>query len=106
MKLKIKYVIQWFYTPHDYSGNSYTFVVVTDTRTGRSIRSSDVPESNARLIAFYLNGQQHEQNFIFTKTEMKKRQMKYYNVEYLSSCAESLAKAFQTEIRRRKSKAA
>ena len=100
--MKIKFIIQWFYTPHDTSGNSYTYVVVTDTRTGRSIRSSDVPQSNARLIVFYLNGKEHVNNFCFAETMFTKRQMKYYCPPYLSSCPETLAAAMVKEIRRRK----
>jgi hypothetical protein len=103
--MKIKYIIQWFFTPHDRCGNSYTYVVVTDTRTGRRISSSDVPESNARLVAFYLNGQQHVNNYYFAESQISKKQLNYWNPSYLSSCPEVLAKALVKEIRRRKPKA-
>ena len=100
--MKIKFIIQWFYTPHNTSGNSYTYVVVTDTRTGRSIRSADVPQSNARLIAFYLNGKEHVNNFYMAESQISKKTLKYWDPPYLSSCPETLAKAFVKELRRRK----
>ncbi len=97
--MKIKFIIQWFYTPHDRNGNSYTYVVVTDTRTGRRISSSDVPQSNARMIAFYLNGHQHIQNYYFAESMITKKQLNYWNQSYLSSCPEELAVALVKEIR-------
>ena len=100
--MKIKYIIQWFYTPRDISGNVYSYVIITDTRTGRSIKSSDVPESNARLVAFYLNGKNHVNNYHFVTTELTKRQFKYYSPLYLSCDPEVLAAAMLKEIRRRK----
>jgi len=102
MKKPIKFIIQWFHTPYDSSNNSYTYVVVTDTRTGRQISSTDVPESNARLVAYYLNGEEHVSNFYWAESTISKRQLKYWNTHYISSCPETLATAFLKEIRRRK----
>jgi hypothetical protein len=102
--MKIKFIIHWFHTPHDIYGNSYTYVVITDTRTGRKISSSDVPESNARLVAFYLNGQAHVHNYYWVESLVTKKQLKWWNPTYVSSDAETLAKAFMKEVRRRKAK--
>lgn len=103
--MKYKYLISFNYKPRDRWGNVYSYVIVTCPRTGRSISSSDVPESNARLIAFYLNGKEHVQNYYWTETLHDSRQFNYLSPAYLSSCPETLAKAFMKELRRRKPRA-
>ena len=98
--MKIKYIIQLFYTPRDINGNVYTFVRLTDTRTGRTMEVRDVPASNARSSPYYLNGCEHVQNYYFCETQLTKREFKWCikNVNYISSCADVLAQTFHGEI--------
>ena len=104
--MKIKYIIQWFYTtPRNSSGNVYSFVRMTDTRSGRTLAAMDVPESNARVIPFWLNGGKWAQDYYFCSKQLSKREYKWFtdaNVKYISCDPATLAAAFLKEIRRRK----
>lgn len=104
--MKIKYIIHWFFVPRDRSGNVYSYVAITDTRSGRTLLTHDVPESNATAIAFHLNGEEHKQNYYFAKSQITwqefKRLINSGTVPYVSSSPEDLATAFKKVLRSRK----
>lgn len=101
-KLKYEFIIHRLATNPDRYGNVSDYVVVTDVRNGRSIASTHVPESNARWIAYEVNGE-HKQNFLYFETTITKKQWTYYttNISYLSCDSKVLAAAFQKERRKR-----
>jgi hypothetical protein len=103
MKPRIRYIVHWFFSPRDSSGNVYSYFVIADVRSGRILRGKDVPESNLRAAMFAINGGQHRQNYWFAQTEVKQRELFYRmkDIPYIGS-SEAIAEAFHKMMRSRK----
>lgn len=97
--MKIKYILQWFYTPRDRSGNVYSYFRLTDTATGRQLAGMEVPESNARAILYHLNGNEHIQNYYYAETAITKREMNRVRIHggfgYIGCDPEKIAVQFK-----------
>jgi hypothetical protein len=72
---KYKFILHWFFSPRDRSGNVYSYGCIVDTKSGRCLRVADVPESNLRGVAFDLNGGEHKQNYWWAATEVPQREL-------------------------------
>jgi hypothetical protein len=101
---KYKYLISISNTLPDRSGNVYTYFIIADSVSGRSIRGIDVPESNICSVPFYLNGGEHKENYWLTTTILSRKQFDYYtkNVHYIGCGAEEIAQAFRKAMKTRK----
>ena len=73
--MKYKYIAHWFYSPRDRNGNVYSYGIIADTRSGRSLAVADIPESNLRGVIFDLNGGEHKQNYWFAQTAVPQREL-------------------------------
>jgi len=101
---KYKFILHWFFTPRDRSGNVYSYFSIVDTRSGRIIQGRDVPESNLREAIYEINGREHKQNYYFAQTEIPKRQYDYNtrNIQYIGCDPETLAMVFYKAMNTRK----
>ena len=100
--MKYRYIVHYIEADRDRN-----MFILTDTRSGRSLRGRNVPESNVRLAVYFLNGQEHKQNYYFVNTRTDIRNFKYWwvkNVPYIGSSPEDIAAAFLKMMKSRKSK--
>jgi len=100
--MKYRYIVHYIEADRDRN-----MFIITDTRSGRSLRGRHVPESNVRLAVYFLNGQEHKGNYYFVTTTVNVRQFKNWwvkNVPYVGSSPEDIAAAFLKMMKSRKSK--
>jgi hypothetical protein len=67
--MKYKYIVVWFYTPKDSSGNVYSYGQIVDTRSGRILWIQDCPESNLTWAIADLNGEP-KNNYYFIRSRI------------------------------------
>ena len=96
----IKYIV------HYISANQYdTMFIITDTRSGRRLQGIGAPKANVSLVVYYLNGQQHCQNYYFVETTVPVREFKAWwikGVEHVGSNPEDIAAVFTKMMKSRK----
>jgi len=100
--MKYRYIVHYIEASRD-----HTMFILTDTRSGRSLRGRHVPEANVRMAVYFLNGQEHKQNYYFATSTVPIRQFKAWwvkNVPYVGSSPEDIAAAFFKMMKSRKSK--
>ena len=98
--MKYKYIIHFIEADRD-----RTMFIITDTRSGRRLCGVHVPEANVRLAVYYLNGQEHKQNYYWTTTTVGVRQFESWwakNVPYTVSQPEDIAARFIAMMKSRK----
>jgi hypothetical protein len=105
--MKYRYIIHWFFTPRDSSGNVYSYFAIADTRSGRIMHGKDACESNLRGVPFFLNGKQHQQNYWFAQTQIPWRTYVHNTktIEYIGCDSAELAEKFRKVMKSRKRKA-
>jgi len=105
--MKYKFIVHWFFTPRDRSGNVYSYFAIADTRSGRIIHGHSAPESNLRAAIFHINGGEHKQNYWFAQSEISKRTFDYNtkDIGYIGCDPEVIAAAFRKELKTRKKRA-
>ena len=98
--MKYKYILHWFFSPRDSSGNVYSYGVIVDIRSGRQLMVADVPESNLRGVAFDLNGGEHKQNYWWAQTCVPQRELfrRLNTIPHVSD----IPAAFRTMMKSRK----
>lgn len=106
MKNKIKFIITWNFTSNDRSENVYSYFSIVDTRSGRILMGKDVPESNLRGAAFWINGGEHKQNYCFISRQISWREFvnRTNNIEYIGCDSETIASGFKTMMKSRSPK--
>jgi hypothetical protein len=98
--MKYRYIIHFIEADRDRN-----MFIITDTRSGRSLRGRHVPENNVRCSVFYLNGQEHKSNYYFVSTQVTLREFKNWwvkNVPYIGSSPEEIAAAFLKMMKSRR----
>jgi hypothetical protein len=98
--MKYRYIVHYIEASRDHN-----MFIITDTRSGRSLRGKHVPEANVRLVVYYLNGQEHKQNYYFVSGVVPVRHFKEWwvkNVPYIGSQPEEIAAAFIKMMKSRK----
>lgn len=98
--MKYRYIIHFIEADRD-----RTMFIITDTRSGRSLRGRHVPENNVRCCIFHLNGGEHRSNYYFVKTTCTIREFKNWwgkNVPYIGCQPEEIAAAFLKMMKSRK----
>lgn len=97
--MKYKYILHFVQST---AGGSY--FTLADTRSGRTLSGSNVPESNARAVLYILNGNQHKQNFWQATTTLSSRQFKHYSedIPYIGCNPDDIAAAFRKMMKSRK----
>jgi len=105
--MKYKYIIHWFFTPRDSAGNVYSHFKIVDTRSGRIIHGKDACESNLRGVPFFLNGNQHKQNYWFAATQIPWRTYVHNTktIEHIGCDSAVIAQVFRKAMKTRKRKA-
>lgn len=98
--MKYRYIVHFIEASRDHN-----MFILTDTRSGRSLRGRHVPEANVRLVVYHLNGQEHKNNYYFATTTVPVRQFKNWwgkNVPYIGCQPEEIAARFITMMKSRK----
>ena len=93
--MKIKYILDLLYNERDFAGNVYWAFRLTSTATGKqSTGRISGGESNIRGAMYYLNGEQHTNNYYYTSHQMKKREFNRLTAgwPYAGCQSEELAK--------------
>ena len=98
--MKYRYIIHFIEADRDRN-----MFILTDTRSGRSLRGRHVPEANVRLVVYYLNGQEHINNYYFATTTVSIRQFQEWwvkDVPYVGTAPEEIAAAFLKMMKSRR----
>lgn len=98
--MKYRYIVHFIEASRDHN-----MFIITDTRSGRSLRGRHVPEANVRLAVYFLNGQEHKQNYYFATSNVPVRQFKAWwvqTVPYVGCQPEDIAAAFLKMMKSRK----
>ena len=101
--MKYRYIIHYIEASRDHN-----MFIITDTRSGRSLRGRQVPEANVRLVVYHLNGQEHKQNYYFVTSTVAVRSFQAWwaaNVSYIGTQPEEIAAKFIAMMKSRKSRA-
>jgi hypothetical protein len=105
--MKYKFILHWFFTPRNRSGNVSSYFALADTRSGRIIHGHSAPESNLRGVIFELNGGEHKQNYWFAQTQIPSREFNYRtkDIDYIGCDPAVIAAAFRKAMKSRKRRA-
>jgi hypothetical protein len=98
--MKYRYIAHFVEADRDHN-----MFILTDTRSGRCLRGRNVPEANLRMAIYFLNGQEHKQNYYFATTTVGVRQFKAWwlpKVPYVGTQPEEIAAAFLKIMKSRK----
>ena len=98
--MKYRYIIHFIEADRDRN-----MFIITDTRSGRSLRGRHVPEANVRLVVYYLNGMEHKNNYYFATTTVPIRQFNNWwvkDVPYVGADPADIADKFLKMMKSRK----
>jgi len=98
--MKYRYIIHFIEADRDRN-----MFIITDTRSGRKLEGRCVPEANVRLAVYYINGQEHKQNYYFVITTVGLRQFQNWwvkNVPFVGTSPEEIAAAFLKMMKSRR----
>ncbi len=98
--MKYRYIVHYIEASRDHN-----MFILTDTRSGRSLRGRHVPEANVRMAIYFMNGQEHKGNYYFATTTTTIREFKAWwvrNVPYIGCQPEEIAARFIAMMKSRK----
>ena len=99
--MKYRYIVHFIEADRDHK-----MFILTDTRSGRVLRGRCVPESNVRMAIYFLNGQEHKQNYYFVTSTVPVRQFINWwmknDVPYVGTQPEEIAAAFLKMMKSRR----
>lgn len=100
MTPKYKYIVHFIEADRDRN-----MFIITDTRSGRSLRGRCVPEANVRMIVYFLNVQEHKRNHYYVTSTVPIRQFDKWwvkDVPYVGTSPEEIATKFIAMMKSRK----